>query len=130
MNLWQLRRVQTNENLSEPQPLPEVWNGIFGLYGIRDKIGDLSWTLDPELQGVGWFETDIPGIVASVIEKDKAESICSTAKILLKDSDWSMLPDVPMSKGDKIKWEEYRRALREIKLQTGFPDNVIWPEKP
>jgi hypothetical protein len=41
-----------------------------------------------------------------------------------------MLPDVPMTKGDKIKWEEYRRALREIKLQTGFPDNVIWPEKP
>jgi hypothetical protein len=24
----------------------------------------------------------------------------------------------------------YRKALREIRLQAGFPDNINWPSKP
>lgn len=52
------------------------------------------------------------------------------AKKMLQESDWSMLPDVPMSTGDKTAWIEYRRSLREIRLQPGFPENIIWPARP
>ena len=41
-----------------------------------------------------------------------------------------MLSDVPMTAGDKAKWIEYRRGLREIRLQPGFPDSIQWPARP
>jgi hypothetical protein len=49
---------------------------------------------------------------------------------MLVESDWSMLADEPMTAGNKALWIEYRRALREIRLQTGFPSSVQWPSKP
>lgn len=48
------------------------------------------------------------------------------AKTLLRMSDWTQLPDVPLAnKGD---WETYRIALREIATQP-TPD-VVWPVEP
>jgi hypothetical protein len=41
-----------------------------------------------------------------------------------------MLPDVPMTAAKKDAWVEYRRALRDIRLQSGFPDNIQWPVRP
>jgi hypothetical protein len=35
-----------------------------------------------------------------------------------------------MTSGKKAAWVEYRRALREIRLQVGFPDNTQWPKAP
>jgi hypothetical protein len=52
------------------------------------------------------------------------------AKQMLKESDWAVLPDVPMTAGVKAEWIEYRRALREVRLQNGFPTNINWPTKP
>lgn len=49
---------------------------------------------------------------------------------MLVESDWAVLPDVPMTAGDRAEWIEYRRGLREIRLQTGFPDNIQWPKAP
>ena len=47
---------------------------------------------------------------------------------LLADSDWTQLPDVP--EATRTKWQAYRQALRDITLQDGFPQNIIWPEMP
>ena len=125
-NLWQLRKLSTNENLSEPQPLPENWGPIFGLHNFVDKLGDLSWLQNPELNDMGWFETGIPVTVAKITDNDVADTI----KTLLADSDWAMMPDVPMTNGKKTEWIEYRRALREIKNQAGYPNDIKWPVKP
>lgn len=47
---------------------------------------------------------------------------------LLKETDWTQLPDVPQS--TKTKWAEYRQLLRDVPQQNGFPYDIIWPEKP
>lgn len=47
---------------------------------------------------------------------------------LLKATDWTQLPDVP--EATRLKWQEYRQALRDITDQPGFPENVVWPEPP
>jgi hypothetical protein len=47
---------------------------------------------------------------------------------LLKESDWTQLPDVPLV--TKAAWAEYRQALRDITSQAGFPANVVWPTPP
>lgn len=47
---------------------------------------------------------------------------------LLQKTDWTQLPDVP--EATRTKWQPYRQALRDITLQDGFPQNIIWPEMP
>lgn len=127
MKLWQLKNLNTGEALNEPQPLPENWGPIFGLSGFIDRIGDLSW-LGEAYEGQGWIEVgDAP---PDPVTSTKAELEWDRAKQLLRESDWSMLPDVPMASGVKAAWIEYRRGLREIRLQAGFPDNIQWPFKP
>lgn len=41
--------------------------------------------------------------------------------------DWTQLPDSPV---DAAPWRTYRRELRDITKQSGFPWNVVWPVEP
>ncbi len=125
--LWQLKKLSDGSVLNAPQKLPENWGPIFGLAGIQDRLGDLSW-LGEAYANQGWFIVgDAPADPAQSSEADLA---WEQAKQLLRDSDWSMLSDVPMTAGSKSLWIEYRRALREIRLQNGFPTDIQWPNKP
>jgi hypothetical protein len=95
--------------------------------GITDKLGDLSW-LGTDYEGQGWVVVgEAPADPAQATTADLA---WDRAKKLLAESDWSMLPDVPMTVGEKAKWIAYRKALREIRLQAGFPNSIQWPAKP
>jgi len=95
--------------------------------GIVDRIGDLSW-LGSDYADMGWVVVgEAPPLPSS---PTAAYLAWDQAKALLKESDWSMLPDVPMTKGQRVAWVDYRKALREIRLQAGFPDNIQWPIKP
>lgn len=51
-----------------------------------------------------------------------------TRATLLMQSDWTQLPDVPLS--TKEAWATYRQVLRDITDQPGFPENVVWPVPP
>lgn len=46
---------------------------------------------------------------------------------LLLASDWTQLPDVPLS--TREAWTTYRQALRDITTQTD-PFNIVWPVAP
>lgn len=48
--------------------------------------------------------------------------------MLLTQTDWTQLPDVPEK--TKQKWSRYRQELRDIPQQNGFPTQIIWPEQP
>lgn len=49
-------------------------------------------------------------------------------RFLLKDSDWTQLPDVPLSAEKKAEWATYRQALRDsnppdvMNIPFEFPD--------
>lgn len=62
------------------------------------------------------------------INESGLEAIRHKRNQLLADSDWTQLPDVPEQ--TRLKWQAYRQALRDITLQDGFPENIIWPEMP
>jgi hypothetical protein len=53
--------------------------------------------------------------------------IRDSRNILLKESDWTQLPDAPV---DKVAWQTYRQELRDITSQPDFPNNIVWPTKP
>tara|TARA_A100000172_G_scaffold34563_1_gene20918 strand:+ start:166 stop:537 length:372 start_codon:yes stop_codon:yes gene_type:complete len=122
-----LKRLSTNEALSEAGELPQDWGPIFGLEGVKDRLGDLSW-LGKHYEDMGWVEVEgeLPPLPA---EATPSEIVWQKAKDLLKDSDWSMISDVPMTVRQKQLWIEYRKALRDIRLQPNFPE-VDWPKKP
>jgi len=124
--LWQLKKISTGETLNAPQKLPENWGPIFGLAGIQDQLGDLSW-LGEAYADQGWFVVgEAPADPAQATE---AELAWETAKRLLRESDWSMLSDVPMTKAEKALWIEYRKTLREVRLHPDFP-SMSWPVAP
>ena len=126
-NLWQLKKLSSGEALNEPQKLPENWGPIFGLSGFIDKIGDLSW-LGDAYNDTGWVIVgDAP---PDPVTSTKAELEWGRAKQLLRESDWAVLPDVPMTSGTRALWIEYRRGVREIRLQAGFPNDIQWPKAP
>lgn len=56
-----------------------------------------------------------------------AEAVRSKRNELLAQSDWTQVADAPV---DKAAWAEYRQALRDISLQSGFPFEVVFPVTP
>lgn len=121
--------MSTGEALNQPQELPENWGPIFGMPGIQDRLGDLSW-LGEFYADQGWFVVgnapaigDPPGVITP-------EAVKNEARERLRNSDWTMLSDVPLTIGQKQKWIDYRKALREVDMQSGFPAKVIWPAMP
>lgn len=96
--------------------------------GFLDKIGDLTWMGDPQYEGCGWIEVgDAP---VDPIPSTSSDTVWAQAKKMLAESDWTMLSDVPMTSGERAAWIAYRKSLREIRLQPGFPSEVQWPKTP
>lgn len=50
--------------------------------------------------------------------------------LLLMRSDWTDLPNAPLTAEQKTVWATYRQALRDITTQAGFPETVDWPVAP
>lgn len=158
MNLWQLKKISTGEDIGEPKPLPENWGPIFGMHNIKDRLQDLSWLKNPDIEDLGWFDTGmpiplppepepipepapeplpepVPIVEEQLVEPEPppepyAPTPLELAQDLLRESDWTMLFDAPLTKGQRAEWEAYRKALREIRLQPGYPDEILWPNKP
>lgn len=59
-----------------------------------------------------------------------ASEIRSKRDSFLKETDYLIQPDYPISDEYRNALRVYRQALRDVPQQEGFPDNVVWPEKP
>lgn len=90
-----------------------------------------------------WRELKLPNIPVSVGESgnitvstptvnapDPTKIATNIRDQLLLRSDWTQLPDVPLSVEKKAEWAVYRQVLRDITTQAIFPDNVTWPVSP
>lgn len=125
--LWQLKNLKTNEPLNDPQKLPENWGPIFGLHGIKDRLGDLSW-LGPDFEGKGWIEVG-PAQDPTIVSKEQI--VLNQIQHFLKESDAIVAADnTNITKKEFSEWIEYRKLLREIPNQLDFPEIIRWPAKP
>ena len=73
-----------------------------------------------------WVVTDATPDEVTQRTNDLAQSIRYQRDNLLQQTDWMALSDVAMSPA----MASYRKALRDVTLQSGFPYNVVWPTKP
>lgn len=71
------------------------------------------------------FETTLPkaGPSASIL-------VLIQRQELLQQSDWTQIPNNPLTVEKQEAWADYRQQLRDITLQPGYPNNVIWPTPP
>lgn len=88
-----------------------------------------------------WEELKTPTIAVSagqsgtisstfISPRAAAANALQTRNHLLANSDWTQLPDVPLTAEQKAAWATYRQALRDVPAQAGFPENINWPVIP
>ena len=58
------------------------------------------------------------------------DAVRSKRDSLLSSTDWTQIPDAPLTQEQKAAFISYRRALRDITSVYFEPELVVWPEKP
>jgi hypothetical protein len=56
--------------------------------------------------------------------------VLSKRSKLLYASDWTQIPNNPLTTEKQADWATYRQELRDISKQSGYPYNVVWPTPP
>lgn len=122
-----MKDLKTEQWLTEPQPLPENWGPVFGLANFEDRLSDLSW-IGPDHADTGWFHVgDAPPPPEPATREDL---IRQEAWDRLRESDYRMLPDEPITAGKRAEWVEHRRELRRIHQTKYFPADFQMPAAP
>jgi hypothetical protein len=109
---------------SRPELTLVECDAVYGLHYFKD--GDVKEYPDRPSQHHE-FDHDAEAWIDARTADDLAEEARQKRNALLAQSDWTQVPDAPV---DKAAWATYRQALRDITKQSGFPLEVIWPNKP
>ena len=96
--------------------------------GIKDRLSDLSWLGDAYVDQ-GWVEVGEPAPVEPPAV-DKVEAINAEMALRISQSDPMVAADYPSTKGERAAWLDYRKAVRSIPYQSGYPDAINWPTPP
>ena len=105
--------------------LPELPDG-FSVVEITDNEFDQIIN-----QRTHYF--DITDNTVKIIVKsneDKWFEIRNKRNTLLRESDWTQMPDSPLTNEKKTEWLTYRNNLRSLPQTFSNPDEVIWPNVP
>lgn len=136
-----------------PFPLTEQWLNDFGADPVFE--GPQATTTPPyqfsyrngvEQQDGKWFSkysvgpvfTDTPEATAAQqmtayrAQKDaeQAAAVRADRTKRISETDWTQLPDAPLTTAQKAAWATYRQSLRDIPAQAGFPWTLTWPTSP
>ncbi len=112
---------------------------VDGKYPTEEEIQEIIKHYEPRGQierALAIESTSVPASLLNLVKhtgqnpETKAVNVRLERDELLKDSDFSQLPDVPFSEIEKQAWASYRQQLRDITEQEGFPENVIFPKRP
>jgi hypothetical protein len=86
--------------------------------------GVIHYNVDPE-------STTLPATVIQQALLDQAWSLVRKQRdSLLRNSDYAVMPDYPLTDAQKADVTAYRQALRDIPETFATPDAVEWPTKP
>lgn len=98
---------------------------------------------DLEFQRLEWDEDkkeyiiiDLPRPSAEDLSSQRLAEIRVRRTMLLRDSDWTVLPDSPLSEQEKNLWINYRQQLRDLPSNIGdvmsYDDitHINWPQIP
>ena len=64
----------------------------------------------------------------TISDKDLETIVRTERNMLLQQSDWTQSRDVTLS--NDADWKTYRKSLRDVPSQSGFPKTITWPTAP
>jgi hypothetical protein len=103
--------------LTSPQPETTRFQTAY-LDGVeQDALG--NWVQK-------WLVSDWDVETIAAATETQWSQVRTQRNKLLADSDWTQLPDSPLSIIDKADWSTYRQQLRDVTLQAD-PFNIVWP---
>ena len=135
---WDLR--SDNPNISYPNIIGYGFFADAGAYPVQEVARpEIEYTQnvvegEPEQIGSGlWQQT---WVVSNATEEQIAQRIASKWEAvrekrnrLLSTSDWTQLPDNPLSQEKELEWATYRQQLRDITEQEN-PFFAVFPVPP
>lgn len=143
--------VQNGQIVGRPRPLPVSWDNIsnfhvfdnetvkqYGWYPHRfvsAQVGDNQIingsNIVIEENEVVEYQTVRNKTEQEIIEEIDGMwcAIRERRNELLKDCDWTQLPDSPLTNQKQTEWQIYRQELRDITNQNN-PFAINWPIKP
>jgi len=92
---------------------------------IAEDVQDSDWQAYLSWVDAGGVPTPL-----GVWDNEQWNVIRSKRDKLLKESDWKILPDSPLTEQERLDWETYRQDLRDIPQDYTDPFNVTWPTEP
>lgn len=120
-----------NPNVSFPHPPSAELLAQYGVYRVyqtehppHNPLTQRVVSSPPQRLGGVWNEI---WSLEFFTEAEAAENIRTKRNGLLSECDWTQLADASAA---SVPWSNYRQALRDIPAQSGFPFQVIWPNKP
>ena len=94
------------------------------------SIDDTAGAFDANGNAVVIDETLVEAEVARLIAEQPAKEARAKRDRLLIESDWVTIRATDMGDPVPTEWQTYRQALRDIPEQTGFPEEIEWPQEP
>lgn len=134
-----------NPNVSFPKVLNTSTLNSFGTYEVvtdsKPTYNSVTQTINkkntPELVSGTWtlkWETkDKPQEDIDQEKADNQADIRNERGMELEQSDWTVLPDAPLSTDMVAKYKIFRQELRDVTKQASFNNaepSVTWPTKP
>ena len=77
-----------------------------------------------------WKESALTTAEKNAYTQTVSANIRAERNLLLKESDWTVLADSPLSTTKQNEWKAYRKTLRDIPSDSGFPHSITFPTKP
>ena len=97
---------------------------------------EISYDWDNDTQTFIWRDDNHPSIEeidALVVQENNArpaKEARAKRDRLLAESDWVTIRATDTGTPVPTEWQTYRQALRDIPDQTGFPEEIEWPQEP
>ena len=109
---WGIQRVTI-------APIIDVPAGKVAVHNDEPDYEGIEWVLNWTVRDYNEGELDGLSEIARMDRNAK-----------LAECDWTQLVDAPLNDAKKAEWGVYRRALRNISAQDGFPYDIDWPTAP
>lgn len=97
---------------------------------IQQWAPTVNWLAEEQVFGTAEVGVAGNGAIQLPQEPTAAEFVVGRRNAELSMTDWTQLNDVPMTEEKRAEWVAYRQALRDLTEQSGFPDQVVWPQQP
>ncbi len=62
--------------------------------------------------------------------QDAAMTVLQQRNKMLYSTDWTQIPNNPLTSEKQQEWATYRQELRDVPEQQGYPYTVVWPVPP